>query len=75
MRLEKSCFLEGLHSMCLEGCFFSEFSFPTLDGWLFTFKYEIVPLLPNLPCCYDEVFHEERVLGLSFGLIHHGIEV
>jgi hypothetical protein len=38
--------------MCLEGCFFSEFSFPTLDGWLFTFKYEIVPLLPNLPCCH-----------------------
>jgi hypothetical protein len=46
-----------------------------LESWPDSVKYEVVTLLPNEPCCYDESFHEETIGKLTPSFIHHGVEI
>jgi hypothetical protein len=44
-----------------------EISFPNIDSCWTIFKYEAIPLFPNVSGCNYEDFHEEVVTKILFG--------
>ena len=62
---------EILHSVSLDVAFILEDLFPTSNTWWTSFKNQTIPLLPDVPSCYDEDFHEKIVLKLLFSQFYH----
>uniref|UniRef100_A0A0A9FT77 Uncharacterized protein n=1 Tax=Arundo donax TaxID=35708 RepID=A0A0A9FT77_ARUDO len=52
-----------------------EASFPSFKAGLSAFKDPAIPLFPDIPGCYDEYFHEESQMPISFCLLHHAKEL
>uniref|UniRef100_A0A0A9ERN8 Uncharacterized protein n=1 Tax=Arundo donax TaxID=35708 RepID=A0A0A9ERN8_ARUDO len=52
-----------------------ETSFPSFKGGLSAFKDPAIPLFPDIPGCYNEYFHEEIHMPISFFLLHHAKEL
>jgi hypothetical protein len=61
--------------MSLQVSFFEESLFPDLKAWDTPVEDKCISLFPNQPCSNQKVFHEEFIAELSFGFIHHGIEI
>jgi hypothetical protein len=61
--------------MSLKASLIQEAWFPTLKAGPDFIEDEVVSLFPNRPGRNDEDFHEKIVGELTFGLIHHSIEI
>jgi hypothetical protein len=48
--------------------------FPALDGWGASAKNKGIPLLLDYLGCHYEEFHEEAMVGLTFGFFHHSMK-
>jgi len=48
-----------------------EVIFPTYNTCWASIKYQAIPLLPDMPSCYDEDFHEEIMVEVLFSQIYH----
>jgi hypothetical protein len=58
----------------LENCFLEEAMFPIMERGQASIEDEIIPLLTNLPSRDDEEFHEEIMVHLVSGFLHHYME-
>jgi hypothetical protein len=58
----------------LENCFLEEATFPIMEKGQASVENEVIPLLPYLPGRDNEEFHEEIMMHLRFGFLHHYME-
>jgi hypothetical protein len=59
------------HSNFLEVGFFNESQFATLERGSASIEDPIISLFPNQPSSNGEDIHEEFIMKLSTGLLHH----
>jgi hypothetical protein len=45
------------------------------EGWVTPIKDEVISLFPNLPGTQNKNFHEELVVEVKPGLLHHRMEL
>jgi hypothetical protein len=61
--------------MSLKSSLIQEAWFASLKAGPDFIEDEVVSLFPNQPGCNDEDFHEKIVGELTFGPIHHSVEI